>query len=491
MREDYKLIVEENEVRGLHCLSLTPDFLVPLGRAFGVFVREAFHHKKGKPYRLALGFDARPSSIDLQNAFQRGLAAEGVNVLNVGLAPAPLVYFSIHRLKTDGAVIVTGSHRAAGWNGIRFYLGRQPLPGRTVEEILSQARSLGRRDLLPMAGRVTYLNMVPDYLRTLQREFAPLKALNRNGPLRVVVAGGNGAASLTAPVAFTRLGCRVLKYGCSLEGPKQSQAHDPSDPLFLNETGSAVRAAKADFGVLFDGDGDRVRVVDHKGEPVRPDHLLMLFARSVAERVDGCRVACDLGVSDLLDELLEPRGATVMRVPSGHGHLMHAIHGGEVLLAGSSDGHYHFADRSYGNDDGLYAALRLAEIIARRRSESGRRETLRSVLPEIDRYVALEKVIPFRAGADPIGPVAEYLKECAGNGGGIVSVETEARSAVAVHGEGAWGIIAAAAEEGTVHMRYEGRTEESFRRIGAILRESLDAALEPAGTAKTSEHAIY
>ncbi len=149
MREDYKLVVEANEIQGLHCLSLTPDFMVRFGRAYGQFVRNAYGYKPGKPYRLVLGFDARPSSMELQNALQRGLIAEGINILNVGAATSPLVYFAIHHLKTEGGIVLTGSHRPAGWNGVRLYLGRQPLSEKTTDEILASSRRVERRDLLP------------------------------------------------------------------------------------------------------------------------------------------------------------------------------------------------------------------------------------------------------------------------------------------------------------------------------------------------------
>ncbi len=487
MRQDYKLIVEGNEVRGLHCLSLTPDFMVRMGRAYGRFVRDAYGYKPGKPHRLVLGFDARPSSVDLQNSLQRGLAAEGVNVLNLGVAPAPLVYFAIHHLKTEGGIVVTGSHRPSGWNGVRFYLGRQPLPERATDELLSCSRHVGCRDLLPMLGDVTYLNMVPDYIRTLGREFKPLRAQMKSSPISVVVAGGNGAASLTAPAALSRIGCRVIKLGCSMQGPQQTQAHDPSDPLFLNEAGATVRASKADFGVLFDGDGDRIRVVDHRGEPVRADHLLMLFAQSVASQVKKARVASDLRTSDALEEILAGHSATALHVPPVHTSLMEVIQNGSVQLAGSSDGHYHFTDRSLGFDDGLYAILRLVEILAAKREEGGRRLTLRSILPKIDRYISPEKIIPAR-GADMIlEPVAEYLRDCIGNGGGIESVEEDQNHAVRVRGTEAWGVIALEPGTSAIHIRYEGTTEEAFRRIGSILRESLEAGMASAGPPKRPE----
>lgn len=487
MREDYKLIVEGNEVRGLHCLSLTPDFMVRLGRAYGRFVRDAYGYKPGKPHRLVLGFDARPSSVELQNSLQRGLAAEGVNVLNLGVAPAPLIYFAIHQLKTEGGIVITGSHRPAGWNGVRLYLGRQPLPAKATDELLSSSRHVACRALLPMLGNVTYLNMVPDYVHTLCREFKPLSNRLKSAPVSVVVAGGNGAASLTAPVALGRIGCKVIKLGCSMQGPQQSQAHDPSDPLFLNETGATVRASKADFGVLFDGDGDRIRIVDHRGEPVRADHLLMLFADSIAGQVKEARVASDLRTSDALEEILARHAATAVHIPPTHNSFMEAVRNKDVQLAGSSDGHYHFTDRSLGYDDGLYATLRLVEILSERRKNAGRRLTLRSVLPKIDRFISPEKIIPHRSAESILGPVAEYLRDCIGNGGGIESVEEDMAHAVRVRGNQAWGVIAIEPNSSAVHVRYEGCTEDAFRRIGSILRESLDAGMASTGTRRKPE----
>ncbi len=487
MQEPYKLITDGHEVRGLYEVAFTPDYLVRLGRAYGILVNRIFDGKSGTKRRVVLGFDARPSSWDLQNALVRGLCAEGINVLNLGMAPSPLVNFSAFHLKTEGAISLTGSHRPAGWNGARLYIGRQPLEKNLLDEILANSRHIGRRDLLPMIGEVTYLNMVPDYLRSMQREFEPAQKWMGSKPIHVVVAGGNGVAALTAPQALTRIGCRVLRLRCSLEAADRASLYDPSDPAALRELGQTVRAARADFGVIFDGDGDRLRIVDNQGEAVRPDHLMLLFAQSMADHHPGVRVACDLRTTDRLEEALARRGGTLVHLPPGHRSMMEAIRTGQVLFAGDAEGHYHFADRYLGFDDGTYASLRLVELLARARKDRSEMVSIRSLLPQADRYVSPEKVIPLDSDGPILNAVADRLREQKDLGLPIRSIREDHTHAVRITLDDGWGVFYLGREDGTARIRYEGRTEQAFQAVGKILRAAAEDLIAcKAATAETS-----
>jgi phosphomannomutase/phosphoglucomutase len=267
-----------------------------------------------------IGFDAFRSSWDLQDALVRGLSAEGIEVIHLGLVPTPLLHHSAARLGADGAVFLAGGS-GRGEKTIRLYTGGSPL---SREDLVSLLRTMEKQPgapLLPLRGRVRYINVIPDYLRDLEREFATLPPLLRRFPAKVVVGANHGPASMTAPSILLRLGCRVVKLACTVEARGRCEGAPYDSAATVWEVGMVVRAARADFGVSFDREGRRITVVDSEGE----------------------------------------------RVPAA------AI---DALLATEET-------RLKGGEDGTYGTLRMVDLLTRSRANLGRNTLLTNTLQEI------------------------------------------------------------------------------------------------------------
>ncbi|NNE07832.1 MAG: hypothetical protein HKN20_04640 [Gemmatimonadetes bacterium] len=474
MREPYKLVVEDNEVRGLTELSFQPDCTTRLARAFGQLVKERFATKRERA-RIAVGYDARSTSPALANGLIRGLSAEGIHVLDLGLVPAPVLYYAIRSLKLEGGIVITGSHRPTGWNGARLYMGRQPLDASVTEYVVSQSRMLPNMAILPMIGQVTSLHFIPDYIRAIEREFEPIRKTIEKKPIHVVVSTGNGASSLTCPQLLQRLGCRIVKYSCNTGARSETARFDTNDAAWAREVGATVRAADADLGILIDGDGDRVRVLDHTGELVRPDLLFLLFSQSIGDRCRGARVASDLRRTDLLDECVRSWNGRLLTVSSGHTARMDLVHMGNVKLAASYEGHYHFADRFLGFDDATYASLRLVEYLARVRTEKPG-TTLRDLIPHEERFQSPLKRVVLRDERSILNTLGDILREAKKDEPFIEGILEDHDRMIRVSAPGGWGVVRHEPETRTVSLFYEADGEDTFLALGDLLRDAVSSA---------------
>ncbi|MBN1826920.1 MAG: hypothetical protein JW958_11695 [Candidatus Eisenbacteria bacterium] len=477
MARQGKLLIEDNRLLGVYQTALFESDLVRVGAAFVDLVRRRTCPADRFPPRVVIGFDARPSSWELQNALVRGIASRESNVVHLGLSPSPLVLFSMNQLKMDGAVIIGGGGRPTEWNGAHFYLEGRALRADDTRDLLRRAARVPEAPVLPMHGRITYLNMIPDYLRRMEKEFGG----SMGAGIRVVAAGNHGAASLIAPHALLRSGCAVLKLGCVLGVHAEHARSDPADPSTIRDLGSAVRGFNADFGVAFDGAGERIAVVDRAGLPIPGDHLLALFADDLWGRSPGSPVACDLANGDLLEECLDRRAGSIRFVPPGPSSMDKAIRTDGALLAAESGGRFFFADRHPGYPDGVYAALRLVELLARIRAERGDRVPLGKILPRGERFLSPEKIVEFSAGRAFLDKFADRLREREEKGEPILSIREDHCSAVRVRCPEGWGVLRLRRGERTLGLRYGGGTDEGFQRAGRLLRGALRDTLEEAG----------
>ena len=337
--------------------------------------------------------------------------------------------------------------------------------------------------LLPIKGNVAYRNMVGEYLQSMESRFEQVADWTCDKPVSVVVSANHGVASLTAPHALLRMGCRVLKMSCSMGGRAEDACPDPADPGRLRGIGSAVRAFGGDFGVSIDGEGARITVLGDDGRVISSDRILSLFTESVGEENPGIRVVCDLGMSDLVELSVEERNGSTLFTPPGQSFMIEALRTGNALLAGSAEGHYCFADRYLGIPDGTYAALRLVELLAHTRSLDKRNSalTLRDILPHEERFCSPEKIVEFSADHSFLNRFADTLRSRCRTGGMILSVREDHTSAVRVRCTEGWGVLCLNREARTLSLRYEGSTEPGFRRAGTLLRETLRETLDQTG----------
>ncbi len=340
------------DIRGIVGETLTEDAVYQIGLALG---SEA--HDRGQP-RIAVARDGRVSSPALAAALIRGLAASGRDVIDIGMVPTPVLYFATHELMTGSGVMITGSHNPGHYNGIKIVLDGHALSGEAITAIRDRIR---RADWTRGDGRVESRAVTEAYLARITRDSPEVSG----GGLKVVIDCGNGIPGMLAPRLVRALGHTVTELFCEVDGRFPNHHPDPAQPDNLRDLIETVRTQGADLGLAFDGDGDRLGVVDGNGRIVWPDRQMMLFARDVLSRNKGAEIIFDVKCSRYLKEVIEEQGGRPLMWKTGHSLIKAKMKSSESPLAGEMSGHIFFKERWYGFDDALYAAARLLEILVR------------------------------------------------------------------------------------------------------------------------------
>jgi phosphomannomutase / phosphoglucomutase len=340
------------DIRGVVGKTLTADTARQIGQAIGAVMRE-----RGLP-EIVVGRDGRLSGPELGGALMDGLRDAGIDVIDLGAVPTPLVYFACYQLGTGCGVAVTGSHNPPDYNGFKIVVGGETLAEDAIADLYRRIAAGG----LPTGGHGNwreqsvldaYVNRVADDVSTQRR-------------LKIVVDAGNGAAGAVAPRVLEEVGCEVVPLYCDVDGRFPNHHPDPSDPRNLGDLIAAVHTIGADLGIAFDGDGDRLGVVTPSGEIIYPDRLLMLYAQDVLARNPGATVIYDVKCTGHLRKVIQDAAGVPMMWRTGHSLIKAKMRETGAALAGEMSGHFFFADnnRWYGFDDGIYAAARLMELLA-------------------------------------------------------------------------------------------------------------------------------
>jgi phosphomannomutase/phosphoglucomutase len=338
------------DVRGVVGKTLTARVAHLLGQSIGTLMRE-----KGLS-EIVVGRDGRLSGPELAGALSDGLREAGIDVIDVGAVPTPVVYFAAYRFNTGSGVAVTGSHNPPDYNGFKIVVGGETLSEGAIQDLYRRIASGALED--GGRGGLRHVDVVPDYI---ERITSDVQAEHR---LKVVVDCGNGIPGAVAPQVLEGIGCEIIPLYCEVDGTFPNHHPDPSDPHNLEDLIHAVRQTGADIGVAFDGDGDRLGVVTREGEIIFPDRLLMLFARDVLSRQPGATIIYDVKCTGhLKGQVLEAGGSPLMW-RTGHSLIKAKMRETQAELAGEMSGHFFFKERWYGFDDGIYAGARLLEILA-------------------------------------------------------------------------------------------------------------------------------
>lgn len=338
------------DVRGVVGKSLTKEVARLLGQAIGSVMRE-----KGLP-EIVIGRDGRLSGPELAGSLADGLRDAGIDVIDLGAVPTPVVYYAAYRFNTGCGVAVTGSHNPPDYNGFKIVVGGETLAESAIQDLYQ--RIAERRLESGGKGNIRHVDVVPDYI---ERITSDVQAERR---MKIVVDCGNGIPGAVAPQVLEGIGCEVIPLYCDVDGTFPNHHPDPSDPHNLEDLIFAVKQTGADLGLAFDGDGDRLGVVTKEGEIIFPDRQLMLFARDVLSRQPGATIIFDVKCTGhLKGEILDAGGSPLMW-RTGHSLIKAKMRETGAELAGEMSGHFFFKERWYGFDDGIYAAARLMEILA-------------------------------------------------------------------------------------------------------------------------------
>ncbi len=342
-------IFREYDIRGVADNDLTDATVKPLSRAVGTFLR-----RKGAK-DVTLGRDCRLSSPRIHEQMREGLLASGLNVVDIGLVPTPLLYFSVFHLKVGGGVMITGSHNPPEQNGLKICSGHSTIHGEEVQELRKMTE---KEDFDSGHGELSYDVVQESYFQTA------LRSIRHPLPLKVVVDNGNGMAGGISAALYRRLGCEVIDLYPELDGRFPNHHPDPTVMENLEDLIRAVKESKATVGIAFDGDADRIGLVDPTGRVIFGDELLVLYARQVLEDHPGAKIISEVKASHRLYQDIKAHGGTPIMWKTGHSLIKAKMKEEKALLAGEMSGHMFFNDRWYGFDDAIYAGARAIEILS-------------------------------------------------------------------------------------------------------------------------------
>ncbi len=345
-----KEIFKAYDIRGIVGKTLTAEIVEAIGHAIG---SEAVARKQ---HSIAIGRDGRLSGPVFAKSLARGIQKSGINVIDVGMVATPMTYFAAFQLKTDCAVMITGSHNPPDYNGLKMVLAGETLSGETIQKLRTRIET---GDLTHGNGSYTQYDIAPEYLA---RIIGDIKLAR---PLNITVDCGNGVAGDFAAKLYTGIGCTVTELFCDVDGNFPNHHPDPSDPHNLEDLIAALRDNDSELGLAFDGDGDRLGVVTKDGKIIFPDRQLMLFAADVLSRNAGAEIIFDVKSTRNLFGWIREHGGKPTLWKTGHSLVKAKMRETGALLAGEMSGHVFFKERWYGFDDGLYAGARLLEILSR------------------------------------------------------------------------------------------------------------------------------
>ena len=446
-------IFRQYDVRGIVGHDLTDEVAYGLGRAYAALLAQ--RQIRGA---VAVGRDNRPSGTALRDALVRGLTESGIDVVDVGVVPTPLLYWSLHHEPVVGGIQITGSHNPPEYNGFKMCLGTGSLHGADIQTLYQYIVD----GVFPSGqGSVRHVEVIDRYVADIAAKIGPLRHADGT-PLKVVYDCGNGAGALVAPQLMRALGVDGIGLFTESDGTFPNHHPDPTVPENLEDCIAAVKAHGAEIGVAFDGDADRIGVVDASGRIIWGDHILLLYARDVLERTGtGQPIIFDVKCSQALMDGIAAAGGQAVMWKTGHSLIKDKMKETHAPIAGEMSGHMFFTEGFYGHDDALYAAARLLRIIA----DAGKRidEQLADVPPfvstpeiridtdEATKFAIMSKAVPhFKARYDVID--VDGVRVLFGDG---------------------WGLFRASNTQPVIVARYEARTPERLAEIRGVMESWL------------------
>jgi len=444
-------VFREYDIRGKYPVDLNKETVCELGLSIGTYLKE-----KGAK-RISVGRDCRLSSPELHDALIKGLTETGMDIVDIGMVPTPLLYFSIHHLKLDGGVQITGSHNPPEDNGFKINLGTGTVYGEEIQKI----REISEAGIFQNGqGKVEDIEVVTPYLAYLKKNLIP-----GNIKRKVVIDAGNGVGCLVAPEVYRTMGVEVEEIFCEPDGNFPNHHPDPTIPANLARLIKEVADKSADLGIAFDGDADRIGVVDREGNIIWGDQLMIIFSRDLLERNPGATIIGEVKCSQTLYDDIKARGGTPVMWKAGHSLIKSKMKEVHAIFAGEMSGHLFFADRYFGYDDAIYAGARLLEIITRKAVTvrdllSGvpamvNTPEIRMDCPDDKKFLAVSRL------------VEEFKKEY-----DVIDVD-----GARVLFEGGWGLVRASNTQPVLVLRFEAGNEARLKEIKEIFMKKVNEVL--------------
>ena len=387
---------------------------------------------------ICVGRDGRMSGKPLLDALIEGIVESGINVLNIDLATSPLLYYAAKKNKHKSGVMITGSHNPKNHNGIKLVINDNPVSGKEILGLIRKGKPMSE-----VLGVAEELNVKDSYIK----EVVDSTEINNN--LKIVIDCGNGAAGFIAPELYKKLGCEVIELFSEVDGNFPNHHPDPGKVENLKDLINEVHNQKADLGLAFDGDGDRVGLVTDKGEIIFPDKIMMMLSKDILTKEKGS-VIFDVKCSDSLIKIIEEYGGTPIMSPTGHFHIKNGIKKHNPLLAGEMSGHIFFNDKWYGFDDGHYSGVRIIEMISKEN------ESISSMNEKLPRLYSTPELNIDVTDDDKFKIIEKFAQNCQLDGEKITI------DGLRINFNNGWGLLRASNTTPKLVLRFEGDSNESL-----------------------------
>jgi phosphomannomutase len=449
------------DIRGIVPSALNESFALGLGRAFGTIAL-----REGQK-TVAVGRDGRLSGPGLSAALVRGLVEAGVEVIDVGLATTPLLYFAANTLCESG-IQVTGSHNPKDYNGFKMVMGGRAIYGDEIQALRQMMES--ESWLLQAGGKVCNVNVEAPYRDRIASD------IRLKRPMKIVVDSGNGIAGATAPEIFRKLGCEVIELFSEVDGSFPNHHPDPSKPENLQDLIRTLKETDAELGFAFDGDGDRLGLVTKDGQVIYPDRQMMLFAQDVLSRVPGGTILFDVKCSQRLAPAIVAAGGVAEMYKTGHSLIKARMKQNGSPLGGEMSGHIFFKERWYGFDDGTYAGCRLLEILSAHPDANAVLNALPTSFSTPELNVACQEGEPHRVVAQ-LQSLAKFA----------APAKINTIDGLRVDWPDGFGLIRGSNTTPVLVLRFEGHTEAALQRIEHEMMALL-TSVKPDAKVQASAH---
>lgn len=447
-------IFRQYDVRGIVEKDLTADFAYALARGYSKYLLD----KKPEAKKVSIGYDARISSPIFANAMKKGFKESGLNVVMLGMVPTPLLYFSLNKLDVDGGIMITGSHNPPEYNGFKISLGTFSVYGDEIQKI---ADIMEKEDFIDSKteGIDENFNIIPMYEKYIL-ENIKIKNPER---IKIVVDSGNGVGGFVGVPIMKKLGLNVISIFEEPDGTFPNHHPDPTIPEYVQDMIKTVKKENATLGIGFDGDADRIGVINRDGNIVWGDKILTIFARSILKEVPGATIIGEVKCSKTFYDDIKNHGGNGIMWKAGHSIIKAKMVETKAMLGGEVSGHIFFKHRFFGHDDAIYAALRLLEILSETDSLSV--DDLLSGIPKTFTTPELKYPVPDESKFEIMKKIVEDFKK---DGYNVIDVD-----GARVTFDDGWGLVRPSNTTPVFVLRFEAETEERLNEIKKIVETKI------------------
>ncbi|MBW1838225.1 MAG: phosphomannomutase/phosphoglucomutase [Deltaproteobacteria bacterium] len=436
----------EYDIRGIAGKDMTEDDVVLIGKGIGTFLQQ--HGRK----KLTVGRDCRLTSDLYAKKVIEGLRSTGCDIIDIGVCPTPVLYFSIQHLSQEGAVMVTASHNPPEYNGFKLCMNSDSIHGKEIQKILA---IINDGSFSQGEGSLTTADIVTPYRAFVENNITLAR------PLKVGVDAGNGTAGVVAVPIMKKLNCEVHDLYCDMDGRFPNHEADPTVLENMQDLITLVKDKGLDVGIGYDGDGDRIGVVDEKGKIVFGDKLMIIFSREILSRKPGATFISEVKCSKTMYDDIEKHGGRAIMWKTGHSLIKQKMKEEKAELAGEMSGHMFFGDRYFGFDDAVYASCRLLEIL----SNTGKKiSELLSDVPETYTTPEIRVECPDDIKFTVVQKVTEYFRERYN----VIDID-----GVRVLFDDGWGLVRASNTQPALVLRFEAQSEERLKEIRNLVETIL------------------